>query len=127
MQALIDDGCAPAPFELLHTIGSLRQDAERARGGASLALPAQELRRSDASYTLGFDEPRPVEGWNAEISLLTGMCAATTMVDAGVGILRTLPPPDERGWAAACDRPRPRPRLARPRLVPRPRRVARPA
>ena len=61
----------------------------------SLALPAQELRRTDASYTLGFDEPRPVEGWNAQISLLTGMCAATTMVDGGVGILRTLPPPDD--------------------------------
>ncbi len=95
VQAAIGDGSAPEPFGLLRAIGTLRQDAERARGGVSLALPAQELRRTDASYTLGFDEPRPVEGWNAQISLLTGMCAATTMVDGGVGILRTLPPPDD--------------------------------
>jgi len=38
-----------------------------------------------------------VEAWNAEISLLTGRCAATLMLDGGVGLLRTLPParPDD--------------------------------
>jgi exoribonuclease R len=36
----------------------------------------------------------PVEQYNAEISLLTGMCAAQLMLRAGVGILRTIPPPD---------------------------------
>ncbi|HVU93109.1 MAG TPA: hypothetical protein VHC23_12790, partial [Jatrophihabitans sp.] len=36
------------------------------------------------------------ERYNAEISLLTGMCAATLMLHAGVGILRTVPAPDER-------------------------------
>jgi exoribonuclease R len=34
----------------------------------------------------------PVEEWNAQISLLTGRCAAGLMLDGGVGILRTLPP-----------------------------------
>ncbi|MEP6981710.1 MAG: RNB domain-containing ribonuclease, partial [Nakamurella sp.] len=34
-----------------------------------------------------------VEEWNAEISLLTGMCAADLMLAGGVGILRTLPEP----------------------------------
>jgi exoribonuclease R len=38
----------------------------------------------------------PVEEWNAQISLLTGMGAATLMVYARVGLLRTLPPPDGR-------------------------------
>ena len=37
---------------------------------------------------------RPVEQWNAQISLLTGMAAASLMVYARVGILRTLPPAD---------------------------------
>ncbi len=41
-----------------------------------------------------------VERYNAEISLLTGMCAATLMRNAGVGILRTVPPPDERAVQA---------------------------
>jgi exoribonuclease R len=36
----------------------------------------------------------PVEGWNAQISLLTGMCAARMMRAAGIGVQRTLPPAD---------------------------------
>ena len=36
----------------------------------------------------------PVERWNAQISLLTGRAAATTMLEAGFGLLRTLPAPD---------------------------------
>jgi exoribonuclease R len=36
-----------------------------------------------------------VERYNAEISLLTGMCAAQLMLDGGIGVLRTLPDPDE--------------------------------
>jgi exoribonuclease R len=34
-----------------------------------------------------------VETWNAQISLLTGFAAASMMIAARVGILRTLPPP----------------------------------
>jgi exoribonuclease R len=37
-----------------------------------------------------------VEQWNAQISLLTGFAAASLMVYARVGLLRTLPPPDPR-------------------------------
>jgi exoribonuclease R len=37
--------------------------------------------------------PHPVESWNAQISLLTGMCAARLMLDAGVGNVRTMPAP----------------------------------
>ncbi|MEP6561728.1 MAG: RNB domain-containing ribonuclease, partial [Nakamurella sp.] len=35
----------------------------------------------------------PVEKYNAEISLLTGICAATIMLNGGIGLLRTLPAP----------------------------------
>ncbi|MDQ1596539.1 MAG: hypothetical protein QOH40_3095, partial [Arthrobacter pascens] len=38
----------------------------------------------------------PVEDWNAQISLMTGMAAASLMLDGKVGILRTMPAPDER-------------------------------
>jgi exoribonuclease R len=38
----------------------------------------------------------PIEDWNEQISLLVGMAAAGLMVQAKVGLLRTLPPPDPR-------------------------------
>ncbi|WFB09829.1 RNB domain-containing ribonuclease [Streptomyces sp. LX-29] len=42
-------------------------------------------------YTLAYRSPLPVEGWNAQISLMIGMAAADLMLAAGTGILRTLP------------------------------------
>jgi exoribonuclease R len=44
--------------------------------------------------------PLPVETYNAQISLLTGMCAARLMLDGGYGVLRTVPPADQRTVAA---------------------------
>ena len=41
-----------------------------------------------------------VEDWNAQLSLMTGMAAAQLMVDARVGILRTMPAPDAARIAA---------------------------
>ncbi len=79
-------------FGVLRTIGRLRQDIEAARGGVSLNLPTQEIVEVDGTYRLTYDRTLPVEGWNAQLSLLTGMTAGKTMLDAGVGILRTLPP-----------------------------------
>lgn len=76
----------------LRTIGRQRQAQELARGGVSLNLPSQEIVEHEGSYTLEYDDALPIEGWNAQISLLTGIVAGTTMADAGVGILRTLPP-----------------------------------
>jgi len=77
---------------LLRTIGILRQEQEAARGGVSLNLPAQEVVERNGSYDLEYDAALPIEGWNAQMSLLTGIVAGRAMHDAGVGILRTLPP-----------------------------------
>lgn len=79
-------------LSLLRTIGLLRQEQEVARGGVSLNLPSQEVVERDGTYALEYDASIPVEGWNAQISLLTGIVAGHAMHDAGVGILRTLPP-----------------------------------
>jgi exoribonuclease R len=65
---------------------------ERARGGASLNLPEVLIDRIDGHYTATRRTQLPVEGWNAELSLLTGMEAATIMLAGKVGILRTMPP-----------------------------------
>ena len=48
---------------------------------------------------LTFRHGLPAEEWNAQISLLTGMAAASLMVDAEVGLLRTLPEADPRDVA----------------------------
>ncbi len=93
-QKRADDG-TDERMTLLAEIGRLRQQQETNRGGVSLNLPAQEVVEHNGSYALEFDTSLPVEGWNAQISLLTGIVAGRTMLDAGVGILRTLPPPFE--------------------------------
>lgn len=119
---------APADLpELLAEIGRLRLEREAARGGISMTTPEQVVEVSEAAqaaeiaqaaepaesagdadpaegpgpagYRLAYRVPVPAEQYNAQISLLTGMCAARIMVDCGVGILRTLPPARPEDYA----------------------------
>lgn len=93
VQASVDDGSAAPALQLLREVGLLREEQERDRGGVSLNLPSQAVEReADGTFALRYDGPLPAEGWNEQISLLTGMAAAKLMLDAGVGLLRTLPP-----------------------------------
>ncbi|MBB2921928.1 RNB domain-containing ribonuclease [Cellulomonas cellasea] len=84
---------------LLAEIGTLRARQERARGGVSLGRPEQEVVPDGTGWRLEYRAPLPVEDHNAQISLLTGMAAAGLMLDAGVGILRTMPPADAEALA----------------------------
>ena len=93
-QAEIDSGRARQTLALLAVVGDLRLGQERDRGGVSLPLPDQEVHVDGEHWSLEFRSPLPVEGWNAQISLLTGMAAAHIMLYGEVGILRTLPPAD---------------------------------
>ncbi len=81
------------PLELLEEIGIKRIALERERGGASLNRPEEEVEFRDGRYELVRRSPLPVEEWNAQLSLMTGMAAARIMLDGGVGILRTMPAP----------------------------------
>lgn len=81
---------------LLREVGARRLALEEARGGVRLAVPEQEVEREGDGWTVRYRVTRQVEDDNAQISLLTGMEAAKLMLGAGVGILRTQPPPDER-------------------------------
>ena len=116
---------APADLpELLAEIGRLRLEREAARGGISMTTPEQVVevaeatqatepasptedagdadpteRPGPAGYRLAYRVPAPAEQYNAQISLLTGMCAARIMVECGVGILRTLPPARPEDYA----------------------------
>lgn len=97
VQADLDAGRAPELIDLLREVGELRLAREAARGGVSLPLPEQELvENGEGHWELEFRRLTPVETWNAQISLLTGMAAASLMVYARVGVLRTLPPADPR-------------------------------
>ncbi len=92
VQADLDAGTADEMFTLLKEIGTLRDQQEADRGGVSLPMPEQEIVIDDDTWRLEFRDLVPVEGWNAQISLLTGIAAATIMLEGKVGILRTLPP-----------------------------------
>jgi exoribonuclease R len=96
VQKQVDDGTADAMIGLLREVGELRKAREAARGGVSLPLPEQVIDVEGDSWSLSFRRMLPVEEWNAQISLLTGMGAASLMVYAGVGLLRTLPAPENR-------------------------------
>lgn len=97
VQRALDDGTASPSLLLLREVGRLREDAERARGGITLPTPEQEVVPvADDGWALVSRATLPVEDWNAQISLLTGMCAARLMIDARIGILRTLPAADPR-------------------------------
>lgn len=88
-QAAVDD--EPA-FRMLRAVGEARLAQESARGGASLAIPEILVEREAEGYLLERRILWPVESWNAQVSLMTGMAAAEMMLDAGIGILRTMPP-----------------------------------
>lgn len=91
VQQRIDAGTAEESLALLRDIGTLREEQEVARGGISLNVPEQEIVERDGGYGLEYRAPLPADGWNAQISLLTGMAAARLMTGTGTGILRTLP------------------------------------
>jgi exoribonuclease R len=94
VQASLEGGGADPMLELLRALGSTLLEAERRRGGSSLGLPTQEVVPVGGGYGLSFRSPLPVEGWNAQLSLLVGRVAAGIMLEGRVGVLRTMPPPD---------------------------------
>ena len=88
-------GAADDMLLALREVGRLRQAQERLRGGIDLPVPEQVVTNDAGSWRLSFRAPLAVEGWNAQVSLLTGMAAAELMLAGGVGILRTMPSPQE--------------------------------
>jgi exoribonuclease R len=101
VQRQAEDGTLPEPIALLPELGRLLQLRARERGAIELGTPEQQVERGpDGGWTLTVRGDLPVEGWNAQVSLLTGRVAARLMLDGGVGVLRTLPPPAPEAVAA---------------------------
>jgi exoribonuclease R len=93
VQRDLDAGRADDVLQLLREVGTLRVQQEIDRGGVNLPMPEQEVVVDGDTWSLEYRSVLPVETWNAQISLLTGFAAASMMIAARVGILRTLPPP----------------------------------
>lgn len=130
--AILHNERAPAApwretLALLAEVGPLRLAREAERGGVSLPVREQHVQRRAAAalgYELVYEAPNAAEAWNAEVSLLAGHLAARCMLEAGVGLLRTMPPfadgdvakfrriartlgfawPDDEGYAAFMHR-----------------------
>nr|WP_245572636.1 RNB domain-containing ribonuclease [Actinokineospora enzanensis] len=95
VQATFDAGTPHPSVALLPEVGRLRRALAIKRGAVELQLPEQEIEPAGDGWRLVLRPRNEVDAWNAEISLLTGICAAEIMLSAKVGVLRTLPPPDE--------------------------------
>ncbi|MBM7772170.1 exoribonuclease R [Actinokineospora baliensis] len=95
VHADIDAGRAHPSLALLPEVGALRRALAIKRGAVELQLPEQDIERDGDGWGLVLRPRTPVDAWNAELSLLTGMCAAQMMLRAGIGVLRTLPPADD--------------------------------
>ena len=93
VQKQLDEGSADESLQLLREVGLKRITLEQPRGGASLNRPDEEVVHENGTYSLTMRDELPVEVWNSQISLMTGMAAAQIMLDGKVGILRTMPQP----------------------------------
>ena len=92
VQAAITAGTPHPSVAELPAIGRLRRERAVRRGAVELQLPDQDVEPDGrGGWRLVLRPRTEVDAWNAEISLLTGMAAATLMLDAGIGVLRTLP------------------------------------
>ncbi|MDJ0393010.1 RNB domain-containing ribonuclease [Rhodococcus sp. G-MC3] len=99
VQADFDAGTPHPSIASLGEFGSLRAQSAVRRGAIDITLPEQEVVAVGDSWRIELQARTDVDSWNAEVSLLTGMCAARIMIDAGVGLLRTLPPASNEALA----------------------------
>jgi exoribonuclease R len=97
VQVDLDAGRLHPGLAGLPELGRLRRAAALRRGAIELEMPEQDVvpeGSSTTAWTVRIRRRTPVEQWNEQISLLTGMSAARIMLEGGVGVLRTLPQPE---------------------------------
>lgn len=81
----------------LPAVGQARQQSDLRREAINLRLPSVSVEKdADGEYQLRIEPRELMNDYNAELSLMAGMCAGQMMMDAGKGLLRTLPPAGEK-------------------------------
>ena len=101
VQAAVEAGTDDEQLLLLREVGQLRQQVARGRGAVDLPSLEQEVEiGAGGALVLTLRAPLPAEGWNAQVSLLTGAAAARVMLEGGIGLLRTMPPPEPEDVAS---------------------------
>lgn len=98
-QRLLDSEAGGESLEVMREVGSARLRIEEERGGVDLRIPEQQINKTAGGFELAYRSDHSVERWNAQISLMTGIAAASMMLRNGTGLLRTLPPPAEETLA----------------------------
>ncbi len=93
VQADVDAERLHPSIEALPDLGLARRAHRIGAGAIELGIPEQAVVPDGDDWTLTWRRRIPVEGANAEVSLLTGTVAAQMMLKARVGLLRTLPEP----------------------------------
>lgn len=101
VQAGLDGRVALHPsLEHFAAVGRARMRHPQRAEAINLRLPSQRVSSDGAGiYQLEFEPHTEAHAYNAEISLLTGICAGTMAVQAGFGFLRTLGPATEESTA----------------------------
>jgi VacB/RNase II family 3'-5' exoribonuclease len=95
VQAAVTAGNPHPSVAALPEFGRLRRERAVQRGAVELQLPEQEVAPDgNGGWQLVLRPRTEVDAWNAEMSLLTGMSAASMMLEANIGVLRTLPEPE---------------------------------
>ena len=119
------DEVGPGDVPLLDVVGPLLAERAAERGAIELDAPAQVVVPDDgpAGYRLEWEERRPSEAWNAQISLAANAAVGDELGGAAArASLRTMPPPRPRGPARpARHRARARHRRGRAAAARRPR------
>lgn len=94
-QDAADAGNPHPSIAVLPEFGRKRRDLGLSKGAIEINLPEQDVvRGASGDWELVIEARTEIDGWNAQVSLLTGICAAQIMLDGGIGMLRTLPPAD---------------------------------
>ena len=93
VQADLDAGTGHPSVEPLPDLGLARRAHRVAEGAIELGIPEQGVVRDGDGWKVEWRRRVPIDGANAEVSLLTGSVAAQMMLKDRVGVLRTLPEP----------------------------------
>ena len=93
-----DAGTLHPSIAALPAFGRTRRDWSLQRGAVQLDLPDQEIvpHEGGRAWTLQMAPRTPADDWNAQVSLLVGMCAGDIQRKAGIGLLRTVPPASDQ-------------------------------